>query len=228
MKILFLALSFCIFTRYSIGSPIENLKTNVESIPTVKVLLLIPKGEVNLDGIEEKISIALKVTKEWYANQLGGRTFTISTSNIEKIFLQESVSQFANEGTRKSYSAEICYLLAQKYSNVKTDDPKNIWLVFIAGGEFISHGGSGFACMSSDPFYAVRHRTNINTITGFQAIVAHELGHALGIDHAEDWYNNRSLMGRWGGVLFPNKTFLLDSDKKILFTSPFIRKPESP
>ena len=168
MKILFLALYFCLATSYSIGSPLENLKTTVQNSPTVKVLLLVPKGEVNLDGIEGKIETALKVTKEWYANQLGGKTFTISNSNIEKIFLQESVSQFANEGTRKSYSAEICYQLAQKYSNVKTDDPKNIWLVFIAEGEFISHGGSGFACMSSDPFYAVRHRTNINTTTGFQ------------------------------------------------------------
>jgi hypothetical protein len=222
IKIL-VSLTLFVFAGYSSASLLDTLKTTLIPEPEIKVLLLIPQGVIELNGVEEKVENSITTAQKWYAKQLGGRTFKLSTQKIKKISIQEPISKFANEETRKSYSAKICYRVAQKYAPIKVDDPGTLWVVFIAGGEFIAHGGRGFSCTSTDPFYAVRERKDINTKTGFDSIVAHEIGHAMGLKHPEDWFNDRSLMGRWGGVLFPDETHFLDSDKKILLNSPFIR-----
>lgn len=217
------SLALLIFAGYSSASLLDQVKTTLMPEPEIKVLLLIPHGVVELDGVEEKVENSITTAQKWYAKQLDGRTFKYSPQKIKQILIQEPISKFANEETRKSYSAKICYQVAQKYAPIKVGDPGTLWVVFIAGGEFIAHGGMGFSCTSTDPFYAVRERKDINTKTGFDSIVAHEIGHAMGLKHPEDWFNDRSLMGRWGGVLFPDKTYFLESDKKILLNSPFIR-----
>ena len=83
MEKILLVIAVFLFSGYSLSSEVEILKSTSGNSSGVRVLLLMPKGKVNLDGVEAKIETALEVAQDWYASQLSGKSFTIINRKIE-------------------------------------------------------------------------------------------------------------------------------------------------
>jgi len=191
---------------------------------SVRVIYLVSSDKTEKSDTKKKIEAAVLSVQAWYKRQLNGFTFRLNSPMVEVVKAPYPSGYYSTNPRKEeesSWGARNCADVAKQTVGAKHFDSNHVWIVFVDGGRFVSHGGSGFVCLADDPFYD-SNRNDYSREDAFMGIVAHEIGHSFGLQHPmEKKDSDRSLMA-FGSMVYPNGTFLMDSDKAILAGSPFL------
>ena len=197
---------------------------------SVRVIYLVSSDRIENSATKIKIETAVLSVQAWYKRQLNGFTFRLNSPVVEVAKVPYPSNYYSTNPQKEdksSWGSRNCAEVAKETVGAKHFDSNFTWLVVVDGGRFVSHGGSGFACMADDPFFD-SNRNDYSREDAFMGIVAHELGHSFGLQHpVEKKDSDRSLMA-FGSMVYPNETFLLESDKVVLERSPFLFKTDVP
>ena len=166
--------------------------------------------------------------QNWYKGQLDGALFKLNDPVIEVQYTTkppEFYTSNPNGKEQRIWGMNNCKELSKKLFGARHFDPKYVWVVFVEGADFTAHGGSGFACLPEH----VTRTSRFATDDLFRGVIAHELGHSLGLKHPEDMSkNNRSIMSSWGPVYYPSESVISANDKVKLQVNLFLYKDNVP
>ena len=205
----------------------------------VQVIYAIPSDRQHDTRYEIAIKDAILHTQDWYSEQLGGRTFAIDDP-APLICEVENPSEYyeGKDGWNRAITA------VQHCAPVQHWSDEHVWAIYIDvkfdcdGGGELGQGAAGIAIIHGGDLEGLLNPTNFSLCPGYPPRgkygwiggLAHELGHALGLDHPPgcdeglDHCDIDALM--WLGFhrKYP-ETYFTDEDIAILKSSPFI-KPE--
>jgi hypothetical protein len=176
-----------------------------------------------LNGIK---NAALSI-QSFYKGQLNGTTFKLNDPIVEVIYSNKNANYFYTNPSHQdkdNWGYYNAFNEVKRLLGAKLDDPNYIWVIYSDGPGDKGRGGSGVCVMPEDDLLGLigKHPTqgNINRWIGGGA---HEIGHALGLNHPKDIVKHyKSIM--WSGIygFYPEGTYFTEDDKVILKNSPFI------
>lgn len=195
-------------------------------------------------------SVARSATflKQWYTEQLDGRyTFIPAAPLVQVIALDHPASFYGTHnaaGDRELTFWNNVLAEARQKTGASFNDPGNAWLFFVdagAGCNQISGAGmDGISIMSENDLRGLVGESFLDcrglekpdwSFTPMRWIggQGHELGHAYGLPHppgcdaGRPSCDSNALM--WSGFYerFPERTYLLESEKAILRSSPYFK-----
>ncbi len=216
--------------------------------PMVQVIYAIPSDRQYNAHYETAVNDAILHVRDWYADQLDGRTFAIEDPTPLICEVENPASYYERQHGWDRTIADV-----QHCAPVEHFSDEYAWTIYIdagydCGGESeLGRGGAGIVIVHSSDLKGLvsptRHlpcpdyypRGEFGWIGG----LAHELGHAFGLLHppgcddahalellhspdAADHCDTDALMW-WGFWDDYPETYLTDEDVAILESSPFIK-----
>ena len=218
--------------------------------PSVQVIYAIPKDRLYDERYDEAVRDAILHVQDWYGRQLDGRTFSIEEPSPLICEVQNESEYFESGGGwyRTIEAVQHC-------APVEHWSDEFVWAIYIDAGYDcgdlsegeLGAGAAGITILNSADLKGLVSPTTFLTCPyyhprgeyGWIGGLAHELGHAFGLEHppgCDDAYHNGLLNGpnaedhcdiaalMWSGYwyYYPD-TYFTEDDIAILESSPFIK-----
>ena len=212
-----------------ISIEVKNNNSGEFENKSVRIIYLVSSDrEVDNDyllGIE-KAAISVQ---NFYQKELNGITFKLNNPIVEVLKCDKKANYFytnpcddnpANWGYFNTYN-EVNKLL-----RVEFNDTNYTWVIYSDGPGNKGRGGSGVCVMPEDDLKGLvgKHPTQPD-IDRWHGGLAHELGHAFGLNHPSSPENHpKAIM--WTGIYgyYPDLAYFTDEDKIILKSSIFFNE----
>lgn len=215
-----------------------SLTVTVTPTPLVRVLYLIPQDRTFRSDYANAIAGAMTSLRAWYAGQLGGKTFSLFSTQPETCQLPQPAAYYSVDSWNKLFfDVQSCAPVSGGlYASSTTD-----WVLYadvVHGCNAPGRLGAGMVGLTMLGTEDLQGLIGGRVIDGcgvefFQPVTryiggaGHEIGHTLGLSHPPGCdaglptCDFGALM--WSGyALYPNTYFRAD-EKSILLASPFIR-----
>ena len=194
---------------------------------SVRFVYLVSADRPVRSDFRDAIGAAAVTVQRFYAEQLGGPTFTLGAPVVEIALSDKPAAWFyahdpGNGSTLWGHDnglAEVHRLLGAGHGQ------DFVWVIYSDGPGNAGAGGGGVCVMPEDDLLGLvgRHPTQKDPRRWVYGM-AHELGHALGLNHPPDLdAAPNAIMGAGFYTCFPDRCELTPEDLAILRKSPFIR-----
>ena len=217
--------------------------------PMVQVIYAIPSDRQHDTRYENAINGAILHVQDWYANQLDGQTFAIADPAPLVCEVEKSANYYEGEGGWDRVIEAV-----QHCAPVQHWSEEYVWAVYIdsefdcQGRGELGRGGAGVVIIHGGDLEGLLDPTNFSLCPayplrgtyGWIGGLAHELGHAFGLDHPSGCDALHALRDAdrnaegpshcdmnalmWMGFYYDYpKTYFTGEDVAILKSSPFIK-----
>ncbi|PKN54791.1 MAG: hypothetical protein CVU56_24750 [Deltaproteobacteria bacterium HGW-Deltaproteobacteria-14] len=194
---------------------------------SVRFVYLVSADRPVRSDFRDAVAAAAVTVQRFYAEQLGGPTFTLGDPVVEIALSDKPAAWFythdpGNGSTLWGHDnglAEVRRLLGAGHGQ------DFIWVIYSDGPGDQGAGGGGVCVMPEDDLLGLvgRHPTQKDPRRWVYGM-AHELGHALGLSHPADLAAApNAIMGAGFYTCFPDRCELTPDDLALLRHSPFIR-----
>lgn len=203
--------------------------------PWVRTLYLAPADREFRSDFSTAIGTALTSMQLWYREQLGDRTFSLSSTQPERCRLTQPASYFLSDTWNKVMSE------VQRCAPVGYFSTQTTWVLYVDAEHTCNAPGRLGAATSG---VAILPRMDLVGLAGGRSLddcggdvtrpvnrwiggLGHELGHAFylphppGCDAGAPSCDSAALM--WAGYASYPNTYLRDDEKAVLRTSVFLR-----
>lgn len=206
------------------------------AVPDVQAVYLIPSDRTFKQEYQTAIGEALGDLQAWYAGQLGGSTFSLSSPVVQSAPTPHTASYYSTNDTGGDFATWFFYNVVNDgfaLTNGQFDDPAHRWLYYIdaapAPGQIGGAALMGVAVLpAADLLGLVGQQPE--PVSRWIGGLGHEVGHTFGLPHPSTCEPvltpecpGQALM--WTGYLTYPDAFLLPDDKAVLLSSPFFQKP---
>ena len=202
--------------------------------PTVRAIYASPADVAVNPAYLEAVGKTIYSIQEWYAGQLGGRTFEVDDSAPQHCALDNPATYYAREG---GWDRTIDDL--QNCAPVHYPSRFYVWVIYVdtpfdCEESELGAGWAGVAIMHGDDLRGLTSEDGHaycefwRPKSGYIGGAAHELGHAFGLEHPPgcdeglDTCNRELLMSDGYAYDYPY-THLTESDIRTLQASPFLQ-----
>ncbi|MFI5361212.1 MAG: hypothetical protein ACHQ49_04515 [Elusimicrobiota bacterium] len=194
-----------------------------DETPRVRVIYLVPADRSAREDYSMAIGQATRDIQSWYARQLGGRTFRLSSPIVEVVNSTQTASWFAGHTNAKSEDEDrgdwafnnAFEETARLVGGVQRGDGRFIWAIFAdAPGEL--RGGLGVSTFSDNELRGLK-KDRANWI----GLVAHEMGHSFGLHHPLEMAKKWNAVMSYGCYGHLKAAYLTEDDKIDLRKSLF-------
>lgn len=212
----------------------------------VRVVYLTPSDKAYRPEYELALSTAVTNLQGWFADQLGGYTFSTPSDPVAWYQTSHPSSWYQTNPSNPTFYAGRFWESALDDAFALTGgrffDPDNRWLFYIDADPLAGQYLGGTSAVALFPANDLRGLNGDPTVPinpgdptvnpGFSRWVGgmgHELGHAFGLDHPADSPGGRDdyALMYLGYLTYPN-TYLRDSDKTALLASGFFAPVPEP
>lgn len=217
--------------------------------PMVQVIYAIPSDRQHDTRYETEISDAILHVQDWYADQLDGQTFAVADPAPLICEVGKSAKYYEGEGGWDRVIEAV-----QHCSPVQHWSEEYVWAIYIdaefdcKGGGELGRGGAGVVIIHGGDLEGLLDPANFSLCPGYPPRgthgwiggLAHELGHAFGLDHPSGCDALHALRDAdqgtagvshcdfdalmWMGFYYDYpETYFTEEDVAILKSSPFIK-----
>lgn len=198
---------------------------------TVRFVYLVSADRILNEQYLSSIENAALNVQQYYHKQMNGVTFTINKTLVEIAYSNKNADFFysnPSDSNPDNWGFFNAFNEVKRILGAKFNDKKYVWVIYSDGPGNKGRGGSGVCVMPEDDLLGLSglHPTqpDINRWIGG---LAHELGHAFGLEHPKDTAMHKKAV-MWTGIYgyYPNEAYLTEEDKSILKGSSFFSKKE--
>lgn len=193
---------------------------------TVRVIYLVSRDRQMQTNYVQALEQAIREVQGWYREQLSGRTFRLHSPVVEVAHSSQPADWFythPNGGNKDDWGFNNTLSEAARLLGAHYNDANYVWVIYSDGPGNKGRGMTGVACLPEDDLLGLvgRHPTQKNPARWIYGL-GHELGHAFGLPHPADTIRDKNAL-MWAGFYqeHPEKSYLTEGDKAILFHSPF-------
>jgi len=197
----------------------------------VRVIYLVSRDRQERPEYTKALEHAIRDLQGWYGKQLGGPTFRLNDPVVEVVKTTHEAAWYTgnpNGANRDDWGFNNALAEARELLGARHNDPENVWLLYSDGPGNTGRGGAGVAYLPEDDLLGLvgRHPTQKDPLRWIAGL-GHELGHAFGLPHPADTDKDADAI-MWTGIYgkYPDKTYLTESDKRILMRSPFFYRED--
>lgn len=214
--------------------------STVHAIPDVRTIYLVPSDQPVRPQYTDAVGGAVQAIQRWYADQLGGRTFTLHQPLVETFVVPHDTSYFPMHETREFPLWFFDNSVSDGFAATGGgfNDPNHIFAIYIdsepAPGQLVG-ATSGVALLPAHDLRGLTGQPVPDDQAGVGRYIGglgHELGHALGLPHPPGCdaglpsCDQGALM--WLGFRTWPDTYLLPFEKSALLANDFINADLNP
>jgi hypothetical protein len=186
-------------------------------MPGVRVVYLVSADLKPRADYRQAIHNAIADVRWWYRRQLG-RTFTI-LRDVDVVQSRQNAAWFTtNSAGGHSDGWHFSNALSEAGARVgaRQNDPDTVWVIYSDAPGNKGRGGAGVCMMPGDDLLGLtgRHPTQ-KRVSRWIGGLAHEIGHAFGLDHPNDLNGNPEAVMGFGYTTYP-KAVLTATDRAFL------------
>lgn len=196
----------------------------------VRVIYLVSTDRDEVKEYKAAVEHAIRDLQGWYAKQLKGTTFKLHEPVVEVVKSRRPAAWFnsnPNGPNKADWGHNNTLQEAAELVSARNNDPSYVWVLYSDGPGNTGRGGSGVCYLPEDDLLGLvgRHPTQPDRLRWIAGL-GHELGHAFGLPHPEDTKKDADAI-MWTGIYgkYPDRTYLTESDKKLLMRSDFFYYP---
>ena len=233
---MFLALTFVIAT----GIGVEP--AHADAIIPVRALYLVPADRAANPEYTAAIEMALLDLQSWYADQLGGFTFALTSPSVDVVSTTHPAAYYStapNPFPDTNYDFFFNVLDEATGLGVQVNDPAYRWAIYIDSDP--GPGQQGGAALGALTIIGAPDLRGLigqepQPVSRWIGGLGHELGHTFGLPHPSDCvgpttscvygpldYSSDVVGGalmQFGYLTYPN-TYLLSEEKQFLLATPY-------
>jgi hypothetical protein len=215
---------------------------SAQALPVIPVraLYLVPSDRTANPDYEAAIEMALLDLQSWYADQLGGSTFTLRSPSVEVVSTTHSAAYYStapNPFPDTNYDFFFNVLDDANSLGAQVNDPANRWAIYIDADP--GPGQQGGAALGA---LTIIGAPDLRGLIGQEPApvsrwiggLGHELGHTFGLPHPADCVTTQCVYGtlnyssdvvggalmQFGYLTYPD-TYLLPEEKAFLLSTPY-------